>query len=450
MNNGNINPGTVLPRGFTNSFTDRDNGYFIPDSDLKTENITFTTADGVSTEDFGFLTAAATSVPPQPIGPQPGSYNVHSVGGNTVYTHTPQTPSMVPAGSAIGSAQSSVSPYRDFISPVGMIQEPNISMLSNKTAWSQQQPLTAQQHQQQQQQSLVQRQALEDLRHSANYTNPVQAYGMTHIASPPRVNDLRSGTFSPPQTRRLLQDRGIVSGASSPVGSIDGGTHNRALLHSHVKKPIGSPIRQPLKISSPSAASYMSTFVDDRTHLESLEEKRRRRRESHNAVERRRRDNLNERIQELATLVPESLLNKLDPVGSPGSHQNTLTKDGKPNKGTILTRSVEYIRHLQQVIDEQNQQELNLRETIHTLQRQLGVEETIFGSTSAEIALAKIRGESVGDDLDNELNFNAPTLDEESKYLKIVAEGSELEQSAFNGVNTSFDMLSPDFQFSPS
>ena len=36
-------------------------------------------------------------------------------------------------------------------------------------------------------------------------------------------------------------------------------------------------------------------------------EKRRRRRESHNAVERRRRDNINEKISELATLIPEHL-----------------------------------------------------------------------------------------------------------------------------------------------
>jgi len=42
-------------------------------------------------------------------------------------------------------------------------------------------------------------------------------------------------------------------------------------------------------------------------------EKRRRRRESHNAVERRRRDNINERIAELATLIPESML---DPNGN--------------------------------------------------------------------------------------------------------------------------------------
>ena len=43
-------------------------------------------------------------------------------------------------------------------------------------------------------------------------------------------------------------------------------------------------------------------------------EKRRRRRESHNAVERRRRDNINEKITELATLIPECIL---DPAGTP-------------------------------------------------------------------------------------------------------------------------------------
>ncbi|KAI0654909.1 helix-loop-helix DNA-binding domain-containing protein [Cubamyces menziesii] len=50
-------------------------------------------------------------------------------------------------------------------------------------------------------------------------------------------------------------------------------------------------------------------------------EKRRRRRESHNAVERRRRDNINEKISELATLIPECLL---DPNGTPPSTETGL------------------------------------------------------------------------------------------------------------------------------
>ncbi|KAJ2740942.1 hypothetical protein H4S06_005991, partial [Coemansia sp. BCRC 34490] len=67
-------------------------------------------------------------------------------------------------------------------------------------------------------------------------------------------------------------------------------------------------------------------------------EKRRRRRESHNAVERRRRDNINDRIQELFTLLPETMIDQ----------------NAKPNKGMILKKSVEYIRQLQHMLQNQN------------------------------------------------------------------------------------------------
>ncbi|KIK97441.1 hypothetical protein PAXRUDRAFT_24644 [Paxillus rubicundulus Ve08.2h10] len=50
-----------------------------------------------------------------------------------------------------------------------------------------------------------------------------------------------------------------------------------------------------------------------------LSEKRRRRRESHNAVERRRRDNINERIGELAGLIPGVLFECETPLVVPGS-----------------------------------------------------------------------------------------------------------------------------------
>ncbi|KAI9281589.1 Myc-type, basic helix-loop-helix domain-containing protein [Sporodiniella umbellata] len=75
-----------------------------------------------------------------------------------------------------------------------------------------------------------------------------------------------------------------------------------------------------------------NSFEDDyinHTKVKSMMEKRRRRRESHNAVERRRRDNINERIQELGTLLPFSI------------------EEGKLNKGTILRKSVDQIRELQ-------------------------------------------------------------------------------------------------------
>ncbi|KAI7899867.1 helix-loop-helix DNA-binding domain-containing protein [Cokeromyces recurvatus] len=65
--------------------------------------------------------------------------------------------------------------------------------------------------------------------------------------------------------------------------------------------------------------------------MQAIMEKRRRRRESHNAVERRRRDNINERIQELGTLLPENVDDGIN----------------RMNKGTILRKSVEQIRKLQ-------------------------------------------------------------------------------------------------------
>ncbi|KAF8324262.1 Myc-type, basic helix-loop-helix domain-containing protein [Cantharellus anzutake] len=110
-----------------------------------------------------------------------------------------------------------------------------------------------------------------------------------------------------------------------------------------------------------------------------LNEKRRRRRESHNAVERRRRDNINEKISELSTLIPDCLLveqqqgpsaggngnpgvstfsaeistNEMSPenliAGGPGGtngdeEANAIHNGMKANKGVILRKSVDYIR----------------------------------------------------------------------------------------------------------
>jgi hypothetical protein len=63
-------------------------------------------------------------------------------------------------------------------------------------------------------------------------------------------------------------------------------------------------------------------------------EKQRRRRESHNQVERRRRDHINEKIQELSLIIP-------DCAGAADSA-------GRIQKGVVLQKSVDYIRALQQ------------------------------------------------------------------------------------------------------
>lgn len=92
-------------------------------------------------------------------------------------------------------------------------------------------------------------------------------------------------------------------------------------------------------------------FICRYSHQE-IFEKRRRRRESHNAVERRRRDNINERIQELSTLLPEHLLESVPAssnVMSVATGQNGA--NGKPiNKGTILKLSVDHIKELREEV----------------------------------------------------------------------------------------------------
>ncbi|KAI0674620.1 helix-loop-helix DNA-binding domain-containing protein [Trametes maxima] len=138
--------------------------------------------------------------------------------------------------------------------------------------------------------------------------------------------------------------------------------------------------------------------------------RRRRRRESHNAVERRRRDNINEKISELATLIPECLLDPNATITMPASLSasgedllfggvriNPEKKEGsgsvepedtnpsatpttangasaangadngnavKANKGMILRKSVEYIRYLQQLVSAQANRNRDLEQQL--------------------------------------------------------------------------------------
>lgn len=136
--------------------------------------------------------------------------------------------------------------------------------------------------------------------------------------------------------------------------------------------------------------------------MQSQEMKRRRRRESHNLVERRRRDNINERIQELSHLVPmhrledeklrKALQNNspLSPtlaglshppsgmsppqatsgLAGPGARRATAgnittgipieEKDKGPNKGDILNGAVSWTRDLMWMLHQKLQQQEEL------------------------------------------------------------------------------------------
>lgn len=134
--------------------------------------------------------------------------------------------------------------------------------------------------------------------------------------------------------------------------------------------------------------------------LESQEAKRRRRRASHNLVERRRRDNINERIQDLSHLVPQHRLeddkvrkqlvnsSALSMAGAGGSAATSLLAGGNgrratagnitmglpieekekgPNKGDILNGAVSWTRDLMWAMHVKYQQEAELAELIGSL-----------------------------------------------------------------------------------
>jgi hypothetical protein len=138
--------------------------------------------------------------------------------------------------------------------------------------------------------------------------------------------------------------------------------------------------------------------------MQTQEMKRRRRRESHNLVERRRRDNINERIQELSHLVPlhrledekvrKALQNNspLSPnlgatsmsppqatsgLAGPGARRATAgnvtqglpveEKDKGPNKGDILNGSVSWTRDLMWMLHVKLQQQEELANLIAEL-----------------------------------------------------------------------------------
>ncbi|KAG9091654.1 hypothetical protein FRC06_000479 [Ceratobasidium sp. 370] len=119
-----------------------------------------------------------------------------------------------------------------------------------------------------------------------------------------------------------------------------------------------SSLTIPMPGQSPKSLGAKVTMAEDiaQKQAQLLSEKRRRRRESHNAVERRRRDNINEKISELSTLIPECLLTDgPTPTGGKDDVLGAVDEEGgkegpKANKGMILRKSVDYIKYLQQLV----------------------------------------------------------------------------------------------------
>ncbi|KAI0136273.1 bHLH family transcription factor [Xylariales sp. AK1849] len=212
-------------------------------------------------------------------------------------------------------------------------------------------------------------------------------------------------------TRSPMTPGTAAAMASFPVGSHEspgfGAQPIRTPSAHHDKSPSGQWMATPQSMSSVPGSGLSSPMQNGYSHphmagimqnngtslparmggptttVRTQEDKRKKRRESHNAVERRRRDNINERIQDLSKLVPlhrledekiKKLLQSGTPlspsltgISQPGQATSGLAgpgakratgagnittglpieeKDKGPNKGDILNGAVSWTRDL--------------------------------------------------------------------------------------------------------
>ncbi|KAH8272440.1 hypothetical protein KR044_001488, partial [Drosophila immigrans] len=117
--------------------------------------------------------------------------------------------------------------------------------------------------------------------------------------------------------------------------------------------------------------------------------KDRQKKDNHNMIERRRRFNINDRIKELGTLLPK---------GSEAFYE--VVRDIRPNKGTILKSSVDYIKCLKHEVSRLRQNE--------TRQRQMELQNRKLTSRIRELEMqAKSHGIPMSDY--NLTSASAPT-----------------------------------------
>ncbi|EME50347.1 hypothetical protein DOTSEDRAFT_69021 [Dothistroma septosporum NZE10] len=189
--------------------------------------------------------------------------------------------------------------------------------------------------------------------------------------------------------------------ASSPFPSPNGQP-----VHPQISEVLKTNTHHHGKVAS-SLPTKMEPGVSGAPPFSTQEAKRRRRRESHNMVERRRRDNINERIHDLGTLVPQHRLEDekvrkhlqtnapLSPSianasmsppnpsllganghrrSASGAGSGNITqglpleeKDKGPNKGDILNGSVAWTRDMMWFVHQKLREEEQLKQLVSQL-----------------------------------------------------------------------------------
>ncbi|XP_049881490.1 transcription factor EB isoform X2 [Pectinophora gossypiella] len=118
-------------------------------------------------------------------------------------------------------------------------------------------------------------------------------------------------------------------------------------------------------VSSSGPPSAASSVAGDCAGLTEAIAKDRQKKDNHNMIERRRRFNINDRIKELGTLLPKTN----DPFYE-------VIRDVRPNKGTILKSSVDYIKCLRDEVNRLKQSEQRRKQIeLHNRKLMLRIQE---------------------------------------------------------------------------
>lgn len=205
----------------------------------------------------------------------------------------------------------------------------------------------------------------------------------------------------------------------SPTTTFDGipdssyGSYDDSFLRS----PLNSPSLK--SIGSPSSGTHMNP----KSAL-SKESKISRRRELHNAVERRRRDLIKEKIKELGFLIPPTML--YDPS------KPKQSKDAKVNKNVILQKSVEYIIYLHEILEAQDNRINEMQNEIEHLDlNDTGVEQNFISENNTDS-----RNTLPIDSQTLNTNNNDDDADESTNSLMNMVSGNVNS----NSENTDFDL----------
>lgn len=181
------------------------------------------------------------------------------------------------------------------------------------------------------------------------------------------TDELTSSLGSSVHTSDFLSPSSSFSYHPQQLNSVDSSSYTQ-YLSSSVRSPstslrggnyLSSSLRGQHNMRYSSTSSTAAGTPQDSSSNAQLthEEKLRRRREFHNAVERRRRELIKQKIKELSKLVPPSLLN-----------YNDEGKEIKVNKGIILNRSVDYLEYLKQVLEAQDRKKQLLLKKVRELE----------------------------------------------------------------------------------